>query len=199
MQFATQSITTPVQLQCPACKEVVFIAKSDGAEVPGRRYWLDDGDSVGALFEHLTEEQKTPTAWFPTLMVGRCPACSSRYYVFFAALMDAVFDDVVDYLLSNTDLGPDRYVTCQLTADTTDAPTTWLLKENHTDAGVMHEHTFGPFALEDTAGVIGPNGVSSCNGRAAPWTHAARVLASLWDDMRAFNRERGQAHPPLKA
>jgi hypothetical protein len=194
MQFTIKQLATTKPLHCPTCASIVFIAKPDGAEVPGGRYWLDDGDTVGKLWNLLSDEQKKPDGWFPTLMVGRCRQCSAHYYAFFAAFMDGDFDDVDVYLLGNTSLGDETYVSCVLDAKDSPAPAEWLLRENRTEAGVLHEHLFGPFALDDTTGVIGVHGVSSCGGgRAESWDHAARVMAALWDDMRAHNRTRNAA------
>lgn len=194
MQFTVNPLSTPKQLHCPRCETVVFIAKRDGAEVPGSRYWLDDGDTVGKLWNLLTDEQKKPDGWFPTLMVGRCHECESHYYAFFAAFMDGDFDDVDVYLLGNTALGEENYVSCTLNTQDSPAPAEWLLRENRTEAGILHEHLFGPFGLDDTTGVVGRYGVSSCGGgRAESWDHAARVMAFLWDGMRAYNRARNAA------
>ncbi|MEY2161317.1 hypothetical protein [Rhodanobacter sp. FW106-PBR-LB-2-11] len=163
------------------------------AHVPGGRAWLDDGDTISSLWHLLTPEQTTPDGWLPTLMVGRCGECHERYYAFFVKMTCADFAEVDDYLFDNIDVGEDSYSLCELVAPQNGLPPIWLLKETQTQtqAGVLHEHIFGPFTLTDARGVIGSHGVSSCGGaQAEPWQHAARVLASLWNAMRTHNRER---------
>lgn len=194
VQIAVNGVTHPKHLHCPKCNAVVFTATAEGAVVPGNACWLDDGDTVGKVWNLLTDEQKHPDGWLPTLMVGRCRQCSAQYYAFVAAFMDASFDEVEKYLLANVDLGEGTYSRVLLPSAGDREPQEWLLCEYHTEAGVLHEHLFGPFALDDATGVIGTNGVSSCGGgRAEPWNNAAQVITSLWDDMRAYNRQRNAA------
>jgi len=194
MGFTTRALTGSHPLRCPHCTAVVLAVTADRAEIPDGRPWLDDGDTISSLWQLLTPEQMTPDGWLPTLMVGRCGGCYERYYAFFANLMCADFADVDDYLFGNIDVGEDSYSLCELVAPQNGLPPAWLMKENQTPAGVLHEHIFGPFTLTDTRGVIGAHGVSSCGGaQAEPWQQAARVLASLWNSIRTLNRERNGA------
>lgn len=197
MQFTTRNLDAPKHLHCPCCKGIIFIATANSGETPDGENWLDDGDTVGKLWNLLSEAQQKPSGWHPMLMVGKCALCDARYYVFLASLMDADFEDVDSYLLGETDTKLDRYSACALTGAAHSLPAEWLLRENNTDAGILHEHMFGPFLLEDTAGVIGANGVSSCGAPSAQaWDHAAQVIATLWDDMRQLVRDRNDAIEP---
>jgi len=198
MQILVYSVANPKHLHCPKCSAVLFTATAEGAIVPDNACWLDDGDTVGKVWNLLSDQQKHPDGWLPTLMVGLCRRCGARYYAFVAAFMDASFDEVEDYLLGNVDLGEGSYSIGSIVSDADRELPEWLLCEYRTDEGVLHEHLFGPFALDDANGVIGANGVCSCGGgRAEAWDHAARVITSLWDGMRGYNRQRNASESSI--
>lgn len=169
-------------LACPSCGKPVYVAHPTDTEVPGGGTWLRDGDTIGGLWNMLSEAQKKPSAFAYELMVGGCRSCGKDYYVALASFMDGDEEAAQDYLRFNVELGPVRNYLCSL-------PTTqWLLSEYETPIGVMHHHTFGPWALKSADGVIGRYGVSSCGNWAVaePWEHARGLLFATWDDLRAL-------------
>lgn len=181
-------LTQAHALVCPSCGEPVFVAHPDRSEVPGGGTWLRDGDTVGGLYQLLTDEQRTPSAFDCELLVGGCRSCGNDYYVTVASFMDADYEAVDAYLCFNTDLGPERNFLCSLQAPSEGVPTQWVMHEYSTQVGLMHHHVFGPWALEDTDGVIGPHGVSMCGHGAVadPWANARTLLHTTWDALRVL-------------
>jgi len=173
-------------LACPSCGKPVYLAHSDRSEVPGGGAWLRDGDTVGGLYQMLSDAQRNPSAFHYELMVGGCRSCGEDYYVTLISLMDAAYEDVEAYLSFNKALGPERNFLCAMQAPTDGVPSQWLLHEYSTQSGLMHHHVFGPWALKDSEGVIGINGVSSCGVgvTAAAWVHARNLLHAAWDALR---------------
>lgn len=203
MNIKKQSLHDSHTLVCPSCSKPIYVAHPDSSEVPGGGTWLRDGDSVGGLWQMLSDVQKTPSAFACELMVGGCRACGTDYYVATASFMDGSLEKAEDYLYFNTKLGselnylcrgliPESHSPVESPATETVMPIEWLLHEYSTPIGLMHHHIFGPWALKDADGVVGEYGVSSggcgCkNGSVAePWVHARNLLLTMWDDLRAL-------------
>lgn len=127
-------------------------------------------------------DNEASDVWSPSLLVGRCRDCFQCYYGFFATFMDAELVDVEEAVFGHADDGHDTYHLCELLGPVDIAPSNWLLREHRTLEGVLHEHTFGLFALT-RASVM-------ARGAGTPWQHAALVIASLCDDMGAHSRQR---------
>lgn len=184
MNINKHPISDSHTLGCPSCGKPVYIAHSTDTEVPGGGTWLRDGDTIEGLWDMLSEGQKIPNAFDYELMVGDCRSCGNDYYVVLASFMDGNEEAAHDYLYFNIKLGPVRNYLCHL-------PTMqWLLSEYETPLGVMHHHTFGPWALKSGEGIIGKYGVSLCgNGVVAvaePWEHSRGLLFAAWDGLRAL-------------
>jgi hypothetical protein len=191
MKLILEPLSATHTLTCPACQAAVFVAHPADVKVPRGQYWLRDGDVVSPLYQRLTEAQQTPDGTLAQLMVGRCPCCREDYYVGTVSLMNAEFNEVDDYLLNNRDPGPLTNYRCFPGAQRPNVPASWLMHEYRTAAGVMHEHVFGPWRLSDPTGVIGAAGVACCGISASgnPWEHVAAMMHTVWDALRAANRE----------
>ncbi len=184
-------VTDSHALVCPWCKKLVLLIYPDRSEVPGGGFWLRDGDTIYGLYNQLTEVQTTPNAFADMLMVGGCRHCGNDYYVIQATFMNAKRDDAEPYLYFNTDLGSERNYVCSPVTRIENVPNPWVMQEYNTPHGLMQHHIFGPWVLDDPAGVIGPYGVSSCGGQADPWDHGRALLLTLWDNLRALHPEIG--------
>lgn len=169
-------------LTCPSCGKPIYVAHPADTEVPGGGTWLRDGDTIGGLWDMLSDVQKVPETFDYELMVGGCRSCGNDYYVALASFMEGDKEETHDYLLFNADPGAVRNYICSRD------DMRWLLSEYETPIGVMHHHTFGPWALKSPDGVIGRYGVSSCGDGAVaePWEHARGLLFAAWDDLRAL-------------
>ena len=181
MKIDKQPLDCAHHLLCPSCGKPVYVAHPDKGEVPGGGTWLRDGDTIGGLYQMLSEAQKSPSAFDYELMVGGCRACGADYYVALASFMNASYNDVEHYLLFNTKLGSERNFICSLLDAVDGVPSQWLMHEYSTPKGLMHHHVFGPWALESPEGVIGNYGVSACGGAVAdPLVHARGLLFTIW-------------------
>lgn len=189
MKISKEPITHQHALACPSCGAPVFLAHPERSEVPGGGTWLRDGDTVGGLYQMLSESQRIPSAFDYELLVGGCRVCGEDYYVTCVSFMDAEREAVDDYLCFNADTGPEQNFLCSLQTPADGIPDVWLLHEFSTPAGLMQHHVFGPWALGSPDGVIGPHGVSTCGhgGVAEPWAHARSLLFTTWDALRVLS------------
>ncbi|MEX3984107.1 hypothetical protein AB4Y45_34705 [Paraburkholderia sp. EG287A] len=186
MKFVRRVARPRHQICCPSCKEPVLLVWPNRLKVPFGRYWLRDGDCIGPLYHRLSEAQRDE-AYSAELMVGGCRSCGEDFYVATVSLMAGSYEEKQDYLLFNRALGPQRNYLCQRPDGAPDVvPGQWLLTQYRTDAGVMHEHTFGPWPLKKADGVEGSHGVSCCGVVAAgsPWEHVTDVLSPIWGTLR---------------
>lgn len=189
--FSVNAVTEQFAMNCPCCGRAVLLAFPDRSEVPGGGYWLDDGDSIPQLHHQLTEVQKTPSGFDHFLSVGKCPDCQQRYYAVLCNQIQGDWDTLDHYLGGTGELGEETNFVCVNDADQEGVPKQWLLREYKTEHGPLHEYAFGPFKLESTAGVIGHNGVSACRGGDNDaWRHAATLLHTIWDALRAHSQQR---------
>jgi len=186
MKFRSWTLTEPYAMDCPACDTLLAIGHRDYFRTLGDGFWLRDGDTID-MVNVLSEEQKKPSGFDCTLMVGKCRECQADYYAVEAAFMDADYTDAEPYLIGDVVPAGASFRMCELRKPEEPVPPAWLLRESAAGAGVLHKHTFGPFLLGDTTGVIGRNGVSSCGGGKAPaWDHAKGMLKAVWDDARRY-------------
>jgi len=188
VKISRRVVTPRHQICCPSCKEPVLLAWPNRVKLPFGLYWLRDGDSIGPLYRRLSEEQRMQAS-SAELMVGGCRSCGEDFYVATVTLMAGLFEEKMDYLLFNRALGPERNYLCRRPEGLPDVvPAEWLLTQYRTDAGVMHEHTFGPWSLEEAVGLEGRAGVACCGTVAAgsPWEQVANALFPLWGPLRAM-------------
>ena len=181
-------------LTCPSCGKPVLLVHPNHSEVPGRRYWLTDGDTIPGLLGRLSKEQLSPDGVDCQLIVGACPDCDAKYYVVQAGFMAADSDDACEYLHFNADLGAEHNCLCHSSGSAVGLPAQWLLQEYSTPLGLMQSHIFGPYLLRDPGKVSGVCGVLARSADAedqkdSPWTDARNRLLSLWDALRALHPE----------
>ena len=188
MSINCVEITSSHAVCCPTCDRPVFLVFPDREQVPDGSYWLEDGDTVGEVWDALSETQRTPDGFFYELMTGNCGDCSAPYYAVTASFMDTSFDTAEQYLCFNVELGPARNRICRCTDTVDGIPPTWLVQVFSTAIGPMTHHIFGPWLLQDTVGVLGPYGVSRCghDEMVKPWDHARNLLLHLWDELKDF-------------
>lgn len=188
--ISRKAIISKHTLTCPTCSEAVFVAHAARSEVPNRRYWLSDGDTVGGVFQALTNQQRSADAFSYELLVGACPSCESQYYVVETSFMPA-HPDAEEYLHFNMPLDIEKNYICSMQIAVEGVPSTWLQQEYSTPIGVMLHHVFGPYKLLNSDSVVGPNGVSSCGGGGLgdsnPWNFARNLLLAAWDSLRTTN------------
>jgi hypothetical protein len=173
-------------ISCPCCGVVRLEVQQDGLKAVGSRYWLSDGDTISPLWTKLTDAQKEPNNFDYMMMVGDCPSCGELYYVAEVSFMAGERDLVEPYLQHNVKPISTAFFTCAFDVVRDGIPSKWLRQVSETPLGTMHTHTFGPFALESTEGVIGQFGVSSCGSSSSndAWERSAHILSSLWDELR---------------
>lgn len=185
--------TGSVDSLCPWCGHVLLRTFEKGyPEVPGRKTWLSDGDTILGILESLTEEQKECNAFDCHLSVGDCPSCRGDYYTIEAVFIDAEeTDELDDFLNFNVPMEESLNFVCTLAASREELPKRWIMGERKTPGGPMHDHMFGPFRLDSPEEIIHPEwGVMACTGGGAdPWEHGKTLILSLFDDLRKINRE----------
>jgi hypothetical protein len=173
-------------LTCPTCAKAVFVASGTKSEVPGGGYWLSDGDTVGGVYQALTDRQRSAQDFSYELLVGTCRACDADFYVVEASFMPA-HPSSEEYLHFNMPLEIEKNFVCSLNLPSKAEPLLWLQHEYLTAVGTMRHNVFGPYKLLDRARVVGEYGVSSCRGDgdddASPWSFARNLLLATWDHL----------------
>lgn len=193
MKLSFSPVATRHHICCPSCGQPVLVVHPDRCEVPTGRYWLRDGDSIGPLYQLLSEPQRKE-ACDAVLMVGDCRRCGEDFYVATVSRMDGAYAEKQDYLHLNRELGPQRNYLCSAEGAPEGVPASWLVSEYQTDAGRMHEHTLGPWPLKEVEGVVGVAGVACCGTLVAgnPWEQVTKLLYPLWGAMRETLLEAGR-------
>lgn len=136
---------------CPYCGNPVFKTPPIGwRESIKQEYIFLDGDTIGGVWQRLTDKQKTPNAFGYFCNTGRCVSCNESYFgIEFNFInydengIDEIFDtDVGQYLLLNKEtLEPKNYVVSQSVFN--DIPHDWVMNVTKTPYGNMHIHTIG--------------------------------------------------------
>lgn len=185
MKTHSTRVTEHHHLNCPKCSQPVFTVYPDRQEVPGGGYWLTDGDTVGGVWDKLTETQKNGITSDYELMIGNCRKCHADYYTVglsFCASKDFI---AIETLRGNiAPLSVKNYVSSA--PEFHNFPVKeWYTKQSQTSVGPTFEHCFGPFHLNRKSSVSGQYGVSMCqsNNKSDPWAHAAEIILSFWDDL----------------
>jgi hypothetical protein len=176
-------------VHCPWCGQDLLHVYPNDFEVVGRTFWLSDGDAIPGLMKSLSHAQKTPDAFFCDLTVGHCHACDRHYYAIETSFIhNNIFPMNLDAYLQFLEDMPDfsNYICAENDAEK-DVESSWYLTAYPTPCGEMHQHTIGPFKLEDSMGVISDNGVNACQATAYPWQHARDLVLRLWDGLREMN------------
>lgn len=186
---------------CPHCGLPLLTMTRDGLGTPEGKPWLHDGDAVPGVEKALSSGGGAGGEAF--LMVGSCPTCNGAYWCAEATLMKGGRGELEDYLAGAPPLDQDgqvsNYTLTTMPVDVgflrdlapfqqsgqlsrTGAVASWWMVEEATPRGPVHQHTFGPFGLEDADALRGPAGVSACGqmGSAKPWRQAADRLLAAW-------------------
>lgn len=177
---------------CPSCGHVLLRTLPHGFDVPGRKTWLSDGDTILGVWKSLTKEQKKRNAYDFHLFVGDCPSCKQDYYTIQAIFINAEkTDELDDFLNHNVPMDLVSNSLCTLVERQEGLPKQWIMEEYRTPEGPMHDHMFGPFRLDSPEEIIHPEyGVMACTGgEADPWKHGESLILSLFDDLRNIVRE----------
>jgi hypothetical protein len=179
---------------CPWCGHALLRTLPHGFDVPGRKTWLRDGDTILGVWESLTEEQKNRNAYDFHLFVGDCPSCKKDYYTIETGFIDAEKTEELDEFLNHNVPGMEDLVSnflCTLVDGQEGLPRQWTMEEYRTPEGPMHKHMFGPFRLDSPEEIIHPEyGVMACTGgEADPWKHGGFLILALFDDLRNIVRE----------
>jgi hypothetical protein len=193
---------------CPSCGALLLHVYSDRCEVPNRRTWLSDGDTIFGFHQRLSEAGKlSPDIGIDyELLIGHCPICTSDYFVVDALLVAAPVEfesDYADvYFRGNGDRGQETnlIVLRELSGE---VKPIWWASRFETPLGPLLHHCFGPFPLQDKSMVSGPWGVMACSaspGEKSPWTFASDLLFSIWDELvdLAYRVHRGEADTDAK-
>jgi hypothetical protein len=186
MKIHSTRVTDHHHLNCPNCNKPVFTVYPDQEEVPGGGYWLTDGDTVGGVWDKLTEIQKTGVASDYELMIGHCSECSHDYYVvtlgFSASIDDIAYAMLYDNIapLSVKNFVSSSKEGCEFPVKE------WYTHQCETSVGPTFKHYFGPFHLDSKSSVSGAHGVTmhQSNSKSSPWAHSANIILSFWDDLK---------------
>lgn len=171
-------LTTPVssyRVECPTCRALFRLS-------------VDDGDAAGT--RNLTKEQTKGLAYICHAEHGRCASCGESYYVINVRMMAGEQDKEghngasEPYLcLTAPDVGVERSLLCRPDAPTSDVPAQWLLGEYDTPAGLMHNHSYGPFRLPEVTG--SQSSIPSFGSwNEGVWLQANVHVQATWDAMR---------------
>jgi len=162
-EIKTSNITTCYQLNCPNCQKAVLKVTASEATVPDGGYWLNGGDTNGALYRALPKEklylsgvipsyeersnERLLTGFVSDFLFGTCRACwDDPYYVAHLGLSNASYSAAQSYLNLNAPLGSQQNFL--LSHPGINDGAAWLLEKHYVDSiGPVHIHTFGPFQL----------------------------------------------------
>ncbi|EAA6778375.1 TPA: hypothetical protein ACIVQA_004149 [Salmonella enterica subsp. enterica serovar Lansing] len=137
---------------CPHCGEIVFKTQPTGwsKSVQGKYIFSIGGDTIGGVWQKLTDEQKTPNAFYYDFNVGCCRFCFESFFAvgfyFINHNDESGYDiertDIGSYLLLNEEMGePDNYIISQSVY--ADIPSNWVMSVFKTPYGNMYKHTIG--------------------------------------------------------
>lgn len=142
---------------CPHCGEVVFKTQPTGwsKSVQQKYIFSNGGDTIGGVWNKLTDEQKLPNAFHYAFNLGHCSLCPESFFAIefnFINHNDGSGNiiertDVGSYLLLNSEMDePVNYVVSQSLY--TDIPDSWVMSVFKTPYGNMYNHTIGLIDIE---------------------------------------------------
>ncbi|WIF74502.1 hypothetical protein QN092_21315 (plasmid) [Proteus vulgaris] len=140
---------------CPSCGHPVFKTMPVGwSKSLKQGYIFSDGDTVGGVWQRLTEKQKKPNAFAYFLNSGHCMSCNESYFSiefnfinYHEKCIKEIFNtDVGQYLLMNKDVSePKNYVISQSVFN--DIPNNWIMSVIETPYGKMYQHEIGLMSM----------------------------------------------------
>lgn len=173
---------------CPHCSQALLQVTPWTCSAVGQQYWLRDGDEVPGVKCNLPPGGDA-LALSNMLSMGKCWSCSNYYYAVECTFMPGVNDELLrDWMAGDIkEIDQPRYLACKI--DRASKP--WLLTVIRTEAGLVLEHTLGPFKLERLGDVSGAYGVSACghNSSNKPWLDARDLVLQQFETLQQFNRQ----------
>ncbi|NTF16936.1 hypothetical protein G6L37_00655 [Agrobacterium rubi] len=186
--------TTPVtefNVRCPSCNNILLACTAHDSKVPDGGYLIQDGDSIYAVWQGLSEEERA-RSWDAGLSVGTCRGCEEGYYFANVCLSDAPKSRLVqEYLYQNLNMGPETNYVCS-TGNETDGKVDWLMNEWKTKIGLVQCHYLGPWRLPSMEDFMAEDDATACmttGSVESEWDGAARATLSLWNEMRRICSE----------
>jgi hypothetical protein len=192
MHIEATPIVDEFFVRCPSCSNPLLAATPDQSKVPDGGYVIEDGDTIFAVWQGLSEAERA-RSWDAALGVGTCRACTSRYYFANLGFTEAARSDLaMEYLYQNLDPGPKTNFVCSAIGGPSDIPAKWLMYQWNTTIGIVQHHYLGPWILERPEEVETECGVTACRpieGEETHWDHVAEVALSLWSELRRLSVE----------
>ncbi|TKK13635.1 hypothetical protein EcCFBP13530_22805 [Enterobacter cancerogenus] len=137
---------------CPHCGEIVFKTQPRGwsKSVQEKYIFSIGGDTIGGVWHKLTDEQKSPNAFYYDFNLGCCRLCFESFFAIGFNFInyndnsgnDIERTDVGSYLLFNEEMDkPVNYVVSQSVY--ADIPNNWIMSVAKTPYGNMYHHSIG--------------------------------------------------------
>lgn len=191
--ISVQAITESTERNCPKCHRPILRLYPEAVEAVGQRHWWFDGDTIPGLRRRLQADGKETASisHYVDLVVGCCPHCGEHYFAVGVQMIAAAVDDDFEhrYFRKNGDSGTERNHLVLHRGTIEKAPREWTVATIETPRGRMFHHCLGPFPLDDPDSIIGPYGVSPCQGDGAwPWRFASDLVFEVWNDLASLAR-----------
>lgn len=137
---------------CPNCGAVIFKTHPKGWSRSEQQKYIfsNGGDTIGGVWDMLTNEQKRPNAFVYGFNLGDCTSCIEGFFAIEFNFIDhnedsgvAIEKTVVgSYLLLNEKMDePQNYIVYQSLY--VDLPKSWVMSVFKTPYGNMYHHTIG--------------------------------------------------------
>ena len=173
------AVVEPVLLRCPYCEAPMAVLGPHTLQMIGKGWLLLDGDTLN--FERSTDGQNL------ALSCGCRPCCGKSWVMIEAVTVDAEppweSDFAEAFFRKNKDCGePTHYMASR-------GKRSWWVTRFESDLGPVLEHQIGPLAVEPEWQDI--KEITACGD--GPWDLAKRILASLWDDLLALQKDVSRA------
>ncbi len=173
-------------VNCPQCGQLLLELTQDCVRVVAGGTWLEDGDSVPGVVDQLPGGYGR--GHDACLLVGTCQGCSGHYWVTEATLLAGDWDQLEAFLSGDAPF--DQEAPARFYAGAWRGARWWMVEQD-TPAGPVHQHCFGPFALEAIDELRGPHGVAACGplAKAPAWSQARDLLLEAWPRLTARHSE----------
>lgn len=186
-QLKLSVIERPTDICCPSCSDKLARVSKEEFLYLHDGYYLNDGDSLPIPPPTQADGDCSLEA---ALMLGQCRKCTRHYYIIEAQVMQASNDVNFAYVTGERDRGAATNAFAHSGLGD-GVPATWHVELHTTPDGHLQVHNIGPFSVEQIDNILGPAGVSACQGRAtkSPWTEAAALVTRLKPDLYAIARQ----------
>lgn len=169
-------------IACPHCGQLLLELTQDCVRVVAGGTWLEDGDSVPGVVDQLPGGYTR--GHDACLLVGTCQGCGGHYWVTEATLLAGDWGQLDAFLSGEAPF--DQEAPARFYAGAWREARWWMV-EQETPAGPVHQHCFGPFALNAIDELRGPIGVAACgqSAKAPAWSQARDLLLDVWPKLAA--------------